>query len=254
MLNESRRLRQHASIVTAQEMKEITERLNGAVDRAEQVIERLQGATEAAERSIAVAHELRQDVGSLIGALQKLATEVDGQIRDHTAELMATIAQADEHAELARTAGAPIEGISAEVSALIEELRATAQDISTDLAMKSDELRRLIDEAVRTRTECTMRQQSDIAKPIVIQAKQAAPKPFPARQDELHPSIRERANAIRDDVQVTHAVRAPEQGRYSQAIELAGQGLGADEIARRCGLGREEVRMLLRLQDPGIKE
>mgnify|MGYP005838172077 CR=1 FL=1 len=254
-LDETRRLGRHAAGATAQgKVEELIERLNEAVERAERVTERLQGATEAAERSIAVANELRQDVGSLIGALQRLATEVDAQIHDRTAALMATIATADEQTERARAARVPIEEISSEVSALIEELRATAEDISTDLEGKSDELRQLIEEAVRTKSECTTRRQTGVAKPVTIHVRQDDPKPFSAPREEPHPSIRERADAVRDDVQVTYAPRVPEQGRYSQAIELAGLGLGADEIARRCGLGREEVRMLLRLHSTGIKE
>jgi len=84
------------------EAERLARALGEAADRAEAVLQRLdakateverrlQETTAMTERSIAVALELRQDVSSLIVALQDLATEIDAQVRDHTASLMALL-------------------------------------------------------------------------------------------------------------------------------------------------------------------
>ena len=224
----------------------ILERLEASVTAAE---ERLSEARRAAERSIAVANELRLDAGSLIAALQGLAVEVDAQIREHTAALMASISDLDGQAEavVARPKDSPL---SEEVSGLIEELRATAHDITLDLERKSDELRRLIDEAPRGRLEYGLRHQAPAPANAAVRTGTAS---APPTSDEPLAGVRVRAQAVRDEVQLSQRRMVTGNGRYSQARDLAAMGLGADEIARRCGLGREEVRMLLRLQGPGDK-
>ncbi|MHB0874963.1 MAG: DUF2802 domain-containing protein [Anaerolineae bacterium] len=218
----------------------VLDRLNSAVSDAE---ERLDSARRDAERTIAAADELRQDVGSLIVALQGLAAEVDAQVREHTVALMRTMSgtmPVDVAASQRATAS-----VADEVAALIEELRATADDISSDLEAKSGELRELIDQASRVRPAPPTRR--------VPAEAVSAPNTFGARAlaaDDEQPltSVRERAQTVQDQIELSRRPKAQDYGRYAEAVDLAAKGVSADEIARRCGLGREEVRMLLRLR------
>jgi hypothetical protein len=219
----------------------VLERLEGAMSDAE---ERLNAARQDAERTIAAADELRQDVGSLIVALQGLAAEVDAQVREHTVALMRTMSGSGSPVDPAATqrAGA---SVADEVATLIDELRATADDISSDLEAKSGELRELIEQASRVKP-------APQARRIPADAT-AAVTTFGARaavMDDDQPlvSVRERAQTVQDQIEISRRPRTQDYGRYAEAVDLAAKGMGADEIARRCGLGREEVRMLLRLR------
>ena len=229
-----------ALVAASERAERLIVRLEEAVAHAES---RLAEATRLAERSIAVASELQEDASSLIVALQGLATQVNAQVRDHTVALMATFSDAERNAEEGDPKRASAE-LSEEVDSLIDELRATAQDISGDLEAKGGEIRRLLDEARRDRLESDSRHQA--STPAT-----GRPGPTVRLRDEALPALRERAEAVRDEVVIDRGAAFRGSGRYTQAAELATQGLSADEIARRCGLGREEVRMLLKLHGAG---
>jgi len=220
----------------------VLERLTNAVADAE---ERLETARLDAQRSIAAAEELRQDVSSLIVALQGLATEVDAQVREHTVALMRTMSGSAPAVDTVATQRASA-SVAEEVTALIEELRATAEEISSDLEAKSAELRELIDQASRVRPAVVQRRipaETTAAPPPAVFTSRSA-----ADEEEALPAVREQARAVQDQFEPSRRPRTQDYGRYAEAVDLAARGIGADEIARRCGLGREEVRMLLRLR------
>lgn len=201
---------------------------------------RLEEANAMVERTVAVAAELRDDVSNLIVALQGLATQVDAQVREHASSLMAAVAAAEKVGAV--PTAVPVAGeLSAEVAALIEELRRTADDIGADLQERASALRALIDEADRV----------GLARGMGAGAKRSEQRTEP--EEQALPDLSERADAVRDEVVVGGRGAESEKGnRYAEARQLAAQGLAADEIARRCGIGREEVRMLLRLHQRGL--
>ena len=244
-----------ASLARVSAAEDVTTSLNDAVSRAEQVLgrlasavsdaeERLDEARRDAERSIAAADELRQDVSSLIVALQGLAAEVDAQVREHTVALMRMMSAAATSAD-ANASQRASASVAEEVSTLIEQLRATAEDISADLEAKSAELRELILQASRVRPAAPSRR---IAPEAPVTPAPLGTRTPPADDEPPLPSVRERARVVQDQIELTRRPRSQDYGRYAEAVDLAASGVSADEIARRCGLGREEVRMLLRLR------
>ncbi|NPV06682.1 MAG: DUF2802 domain-containing protein [Anaerolineae bacterium] len=194
---------------------EAEKRVEALLDRLEaqtaQCERRLAQAVEQAERAAAVALELRQDVSSLISALQGLATEVDAQMRDHTAKLMAGLASAQAFGSQLPTATG--EGRAVGPGAMEQGDRVGAPSGSSEPAGRAREL----------------------------------PKhqPGPDRTSATG-AADQRVLSIRDEFRVSDS--SPGDGRYARAVQLAARGLEATEIARSCGLGKEEVRMLLRLR------
>jgi hypothetical protein len=161
-----------------------------------------------------VAEELRNDVTSLIDALQGLATEVDAQMKEHTRNLMAGLASAK----------------AASPEAPDVPVRQRAAAVASELSRKAEDLRLLIEEAGLA--------QASVEAPLDEPSYRPVSEPIPV--------LSEKVRAVEDEVSIGRAGSAGE--RYSRAVEMARQGLSADEIARSCGLGREEVRMLLRLR------
>jgi len=245
-----RQARSEAAEETAASLSEIVTRAEAVLERLTNAVadaeDRLETARLDAQRSIAAADELRQDVSSLIVALQGLATEVDAQVREHTVALMRTMSGSMSPADTAATQRATA-SVADEVTALIEELRATAEEISSDLEAKSSELRALIDEATRVRPVMPVRRISSEPATVSPPAVRTT-RPTAEQEEEPLPSLRERARAVQDQFEPSQRPRSQDYGRYAEAVDLAARGVSADEIARRCGLGREEVRMLLRLR------
>ena len=213
--------------------------LTEATARAEAVLRRLEAsqgqadrtlreASELAQTAAAVAQELKEDVGSLITALQGLAGEVDERVREHTAGLMALMSESDLGREAARNCGEAIRELEDQVRGSMEEMQRTASDIAAEMDGKAGEMRLLIAESSRLVSRMEQLQAAGEA-----QESRTSPNPD---------------DGVRGAEPGSDAPSGSGGRRYSQALELAARGLEADEIARRCGLGREEVRVLLRLR------
>lgn len=188
-------------------VKTLMERLEAQTTECER---RLAQAVEQADRAAAVALELREDVARLISALQGLATEVDAQMRDHTASLMAGLASAR------ASRNEPPTG-NGECSAPLSRFAGRGDDIAGS--------RGSFEPSRRAR------------RPSEGEAAEGRAGAAGAAEQQVQ--------SIQDEVTVSGG--GPGGGRYARAVQLAARGLEAREIARSCGLGREEVRMLLHL-------
>ncbi len=203
--------------------------------------ERLAEATAMAERTVRVAAELRQDVSSLILALQQAAQQVDAQMKEHAAALLTALSASSP----AISSGGLLdwsESLDREAQAHLDEIRAVAGGITEDLDRRAAELRQLVSGVSAPRLDSGSREKP---APVEDRSRRTA-RSFSAEPGPLL-GLSDKARVVEDEVALGSG-STTETRPYAQAVALAAQGLSADDIARRCGLGREEVRMLLRLR------
>jgi len=240
-----------SSVSRLSEIRDLLAAVDDAVERAEVTMEQLRVATqdaenrlnravETADRTLRVASELREDVSTLITALQNLAGDVESQVREHTANLMSAMATAGTSTRSnCHSARRTADGTTtAHIDSDIDDPEVAVR-IAGDLEAKRDELRALIAEA--SELSRTARQRGN-------ERRVPHRSHVSADAEEGLVSVDKKADEVQDEVEITQGSPRSGRGRYMQAIAMAASGVDPNEIAKRCGLGREEVRTLLRLQ------